>query len=193
MADIDMLELLQVVNDLTQRNTLEVQIKSDCDCVWVRSHVLEAHCLSVPTVTARHALESLNLRSVASVLPTPLLNMRRTTVGALFLIGTTDFESKVEVPRCDLLTQILGEEYAVNVLASHLSINEVWTLARPVQTLTKNQIRTVARLRFDAVGVLVDTLDLIPVREHFPSPNLPRFQLNRQIPNHRAVPIDINR
>jgi hypothetical protein len=110
MADIDLLELLQVVNNLAERHTFEVQIKSDSDCVWVRPHVLEAHSLSVPTVTTGHALEPLNLGSVASVLPTPLLNVRRAAAGALFLVRASDFKCKVEVLRCDLLTQVAGEE-----------------------------------------------------------------------------------
>jgi hypothetical protein len=36
----------------------------------------------------------------------------------------------------------------------------------------------------NSVSVLVDTLDLVAVREHLPSPNLPRFQFNRQTSNH---------
>jgi hypothetical protein len=125
--------------------------------------MLESHSLGIPTVTTRHALEPLNLASIASVLSTPFVDACRAAIGALFLIGTCDFERKVQVLRCDLLTEIAREEYAVNMFASNLSVNEIWTLTRPVQTLAKNQIGTVTRLRFDAVGVLVDTLDLIAV------------------------------
>jgi hypothetical protein len=76
MAHIDTLELVQMVNDLAERYTLEVQVERDGDSVWVRSHMLKPLILGVPTVAARHALVPLNLASIAPMLPSPLLKMR---------------------------------------------------------------------------------------------------------------------
>jgi hypothetical protein len=76
MADIDAFELVQVINNLAERNTLEVQIKRDRYRVKICSHVFEALSLGVPAVTTRHALEPLNLAAVLSVTPAPLLDMR---------------------------------------------------------------------------------------------------------------------
>jgi predicted RecB family endonuclease len=58
--------------------------------------------------------------------------MRRTTVGTLCFVRASDLKSKVEILRCDLFTEIAGEEYAIDVFASHLPINKVRALARPV-------------------------------------------------------------
>jgi len=127
------------------------------------------------------------------VSPTPLLNPFGATVRTLSLVGACDLKRKIQILRCDLLTKIQREETAEDVLTRDLPVNEVGALACPVHAVTDDKIRAVACLRFDAVGVLVDALNLITVREHFPSPNLPRFQLNCQIPDPPTVPIDINR
>jgi hypothetical protein len=144
MTDIDMLKLLQVVHDLPQRNALEVQIKRNGNRVWIRPHVLKPLNLGVPTVTTRHALETLNFASVAPVLPTPLLNMCRTAVRTLSLVRACDLKRKVQVLRCDLLTEIAGEEAAIDVFTGNLPVNEVWALTSPIHSLTNDKIRAVA-------------------------------------------------
>jgi hypothetical protein len=100
--------------------------------------VLEPLSLGVPSVTTGHALETLNLGAILAILPTPLLNMRRTAIRTLFLIGTCNF--KREILRGNMLTEIKREIHRVDVFASDLSMSEIWTLTRPVQTLTDDQV-----------------------------------------------------
>ena len=163
MAHIHPFKLVQVVNDLAERDTLEVQIQGDRDCVRVRPHVLEPLSLGVPSVATGYALEPLNLGAVLAVLPAPLLNMRRAAVRALFLIWASDLKCEVEVLRGNMLTEIEREIHGLDVLAGDLSVSEVWALASPVHALTDDQVRAVSRLRVNSVSVLVDALDLVPV------------------------------
>jgi hypothetical protein len=99
--------------------------------------MLKPLSLSVPSVTTGHAPESLNLVAVLAVLPTPLLNMRRTTVRALFLIRASDF--KREILRRNMLTEIEREIDRVDMLASDLSVSEVRALTSPIHALTNDQ------------------------------------------------------
>jgi hypothetical protein len=64
MTNIDLFKLLQMINNLAERYTLEVQVERDGDCMWVRPHVLETLILRVPSVATGHALEPLK-REVA--------------------------------------------------------------------------------------------------------------------------------
>jgi hypothetical protein len=87
--------------------------------------MLESRILGVPSVTTGQALEPLNLASVLAILPTPLLNMCRTTVRALLLIGVSDFKREIEVLCGDVLAEVEREIDRIDVLAGNLPVSEV--------------------------------------------------------------------
>jgi hypothetical protein len=62
----------------------------------------------------------------------------------LSLVRACNLKRKVQVLRCNLFTEVEGKEATIDVLASDLPINEVWTLASPVQALTNDKIGAVA-------------------------------------------------
>jgi hypothetical protein len=61
----------------------------------------------------------------------------------LSLVRACNLKREVEVPRCDLFTEVEGEEATIDVLASDLPINEVWTLTSPIHALTNHKIGAV--------------------------------------------------
>jgi hypothetical protein len=59
------------------------------------------------------------------------------------LVGTCDLKCEIEVLRCDLFAEVEREEAAVDVFTGNLSVNEVWTLASPIHSLTDDKIASV--------------------------------------------------
>jgi hypothetical protein len=54
-----------------------------------------------------------------------------------------------------MLAEIEAEIGCIDVLASDLSVSEVWAFASPIFSLFAHKVVTVAQLRFDSVSVLV--------------------------------------